>query len=233
MAITHYIEVGGTIISILSAIAILRKKKYLANTFLAIASLLVGVYLISIFIYDIINEFWAVNLFLRIGMISLLFSSLLFFYTMFVMMKSSKLFYQSKIVYINLALCLAGSVYFSVTDFISLQDSYVGNVNIQIDIIPLAIMVLILLYFMITSIIITINFGLKKIPKHTSPYKKISMYLYGLSCFIVGLFINIVSQITSNDYLGAICDVLYMSFIVLGLICLSYSVIGKFGSKNE
>ena len=237
MAITHYIEVFGFIVGLISAISILRKdSKYLANIYLALANILIGIYLICIFTYDIIGELWAIKLFLRIGMISLLFATLFIYYAMIIIMKSSQVFKETKWVYVNLVIGIAIAIYFIVEDFIREIPSVEvgGNVNIQIDIIPLALILVYLFYLTTISLYITFKYGINKIPKGEKGYTKIRSFGVGLILFILTLFVNVVSQITSNVLLGVIFDILTFSILVLGMLFISFSVLDfSFLKKNK
>ncbi len=223
---TYYIEVFGFIVGLISAIAILLKdSKYLANIYLALANILIGLYLICIFIYDIINELWAINVFLRIGMISLLFATLFIYYAMIIIMKSVQVFKETKLIYVNLVIGIAIAIYFIITDFIHQKEASVGNVNIQIDMIPLAMILVYLFYLTTISIIITFKFGINRISKGEKGYSKIRSFGVGLILFILTLFVNVVSQITEDDSLGVTFDVLTFSILVLGMLFISFSVL--------
>ncbi len=234
MAITHYIEVFGFIVGLISAIAILRKdSKYLANIYLALANILIGIYLICIFTYDIINELWAINVFLRIGMISLLFATLFIYYAMIIIMKSSQVFKETKLVYVNLVVGIAIAIYFIITDFIHLKEASVGNVNVQIDLLPLAMILVYLFYLTTVSIVITFKFGINRISKGEKGYSKIRSFGVGLILFIIALLVNVVSQITTNDLLGVIFDVLTFIILVLGMLFISFSVLDFSALKRK
>ncbi|MHA1520608.1 MAG: hypothetical protein ACTSRK_10545 [Promethearchaeota archaeon] len=226
MAITHYFEIAAFVVGIISALAILKKDpQRLANRFLATGVFLIGFYTLCIFIYDIIGTLLAIDVFLRMGMISLLFGDLFLFYTMLIMMKSTETFKRMKIPYINLAICVGTSIYFIVTDFVHQTESTIGNVNIQIDMIPLSLIILILFYLTISCVIITFRFGLNKMDKSTPGYSKLVSFAVGLFVFLLALIINIVSQITSNDVIGAIFDALTFATLLIGLVFLSFSVL--------
>jgi len=226
MAITHYIEVFGFVVGLISAISILRKdSKYLANIYLAFANFLISIYLICIFTYDIINKLWAINVFLRIGMISLLFATLFIYYAMIIIMKSVQVFKETKFVYVNLVIGIAIATYFIIADFITQEEAYVGNVNIKIDIVPLAMILVYLFYLTTISIVITFKYGIKRISKGEKGYTKIRSFAIGLILFIIALLVNVVSQITPNDLLGVIFDVLTFIILVLGMLFISFSVL--------
>ena len=141
------------------------------------------------------------------------------------MMRSSKLFKQTKLVYINFIICLGIAIYFIATDFIHLKDSYIGNVNVQIDLLPLALLLLNLFYLTIISIVITFKYGISHISKGEKGYSQIRSFAIGLFLFILTLFVNIISQITSNDLLGVIFDVLTFTILLFGMLFLSFSVL--------
>ena len=224
MVITHYIEVSCFIIGTLCAIAILKKNsRYLANKTLALGIFLIGVYQICLFIYDVINEYWAINLFLRIGMISLLISSLLQYYTMIIIMKSAKGLKKHVPSYVYFFVCLIASVYFASADFITQHTSHIGNVNISIGLIPLAMIIGILLYLTVNTIIITYQYGIKTPPSDKVARRKIRSFFGGLLLLIPTILINIVSQITSNDVLGAIFDALTFFILLIALLFFAFS----------
>ncbi len=226
MAITHYLEIAGFVVGVISALAILKKDNTrMANRFLATGVFLIGLYTLCIFIYDIIGTVLAINVFLRIGMISLLFGDLFIYYTMLIMMRSTMTFKKMKITYINLAICVGTSIYFIIDDFITQTESTIGNVNIQIDMIPLALIILILFYLTISCVIITFRFGLNKMDKTSPGYPKLVSFVVGLFLFMITLVINIVSQITSNDVVGAIFDALTFAVLLIGSLFLSFSVL--------
>ena len=226
MAITYYFENLSFILGTICAIAILIKdRKYLANKTLAIGLFLLGVYPMCIFIYDIINQYWAINLFLRIGMVSILFSSLLIYFTMQIIMKSAKSFRKNKSAIIYTLICIGISIYVSVADFIILQESHIGNVNISIGILPLTIMIVFLTYLTIINIIITWKYGIKNPPSNKKSQRKIKMFFYGLILMIPSLFINTLSHIVSDDLLGTIFDALTYLFISISLLFLAFSVL--------
>ncbi len=226
--ITHYIEVFGFIVGLISAYSIFRKdSKYLANIYLTLSNILISIYLICIFTYDIIEELWAINVFLRIGMISLLFATLFIYYAMIIIMKSVQVFKETKMVYVNLLIGIAIAIYFIIDDFIHEIESVEGggNVNIQIDKIPLVMILVYLFYLTTISIIITFKFGISRISKGEKGYSKIRSFGVGLILFILTLFVNVVSQITSDVVLGVIFDVLTFSILVLGMLFISFSVL--------
>ena len=231
---THYIEVFGFLVGLISAIAILRKdSKYLANIYLALANILISTYLICIFTYDIIQTLWSINIFLRIGMISLLFATLFIYYAMIIIMKSVQVFKETKMIYVNLVIGIAIAIYLIMTDFITQDEAHVGNVNIQIDIIPLAMMLVYLFYLTAISIYITFKFGINRISKGEKGYSKIRSFGVGLILFILTLFINVVSQITTNDVLGVIFDVLTFVIMVIGMLFISFSVLDFSALKRK
>ncbi|MHA1672488.1 MAG: hypothetical protein ACTSYI_02575 [Promethearchaeota archaeon] len=226
MAFTYYLEIAAFVVGIISALAILKKdSQRLANRFLATGVFLIGFYTLCIFIYDIIGTLLAINVFLRIGMISLLFGDLFLFYTMLIMMKSTETFKRMIIPYLNLAIVVGISIFFIVTDFVHQTESTIGNVNIQIDMIPLALIILILFYLTISCVIITFRFGLNKMDKNSHGYSKLVSFAVGLFVFLLALVINIVSQITSNDVIGAIFDALTFATLLIGLVFLTFSVL--------
>ncbi|MHA1611472.1 MAG: hypothetical protein ACTSVZ_11180 [Promethearchaeota archaeon] len=219
-------EVAGFVVGVISALAILKKdRSRLANRFLATGVFLIGFYTLCIFIYDMIGTLVAITVFLKLGMISLLIGDLFIYYTMLIMMRSTMTFKKMKISYINLAICVGTSIYFIFTNFITETDSSIGNVNIQIDPFPLALIILIFFYLKISCVIITFRFGLNKMEKSSPGYSKLVSFVIGLFLFMITLVINIVSQITSNNVIGAIFDALTFGVLLIGSLFLSFSVL--------
>ncbi len=127
--------------------------------------------------------------------------------------------------YVNLVIGIAIATYFIIADFITQEEAYVGNVNIKIDIIPLAMILVYLFYLTTISIVITFKFGISRISKGEKGYTKIRSFAIGLILFIIALLVNVVSQVTSNDLLGVIFDVLTFIILVLGMLFISFSVL--------
>ncbi len=188
-----------------------------------------------IFTYDIIAQDWAIQFFLRFGMICLLFGMLFIYYTKYILMNSSHAFKDSKSKYVNFIICVLASLYFIFSNFIEFKEAVegLGNINISIGLIEMGIMLLILLYLLFVSIYITYNFALKKMPHDTREYKNCRLFMIGLITFVGTLFVNVVSQFSSNDTVGAIFDALTYVFMLLGMILLSLSVLKKQNSNEK
>ena len=73
-----------------------RKSKLLCSNIMAIGTLFIGLYVLFVFLYDVIQSLWSIEIFLRMGMFSILTATLLFFYSMNCMVSSSSWFQEKK-----------------------------------------------------------------------------------------------------------------------------------------
>ena len=63
---------------------------------MAVGTTFIGFYVLFVFLYDIIKTLWSIEIFLRMGMISILIATLFFFYSMNCMVSSSSWFQEQK-----------------------------------------------------------------------------------------------------------------------------------------
>ena len=149
---TYFFEISAFIVGTITAYVLLSKEnRNLAHKYLGYGNFIIGVYPLCIFIYDIIIDDWAVQVFLRIAMISLLFGMLFIYYTMYILMNSSHTFQDSNMKYINFLICLLASLYFIIFVDIDSESTVegFGNVNISVAMSDFVLIGAILLYMLI------------------------------------------------------------------------------------
>ncbi|MBA7682348.1 hypothetical protein ES703_90698 [subsurface metagenome] len=126
--ITYIFEFITMIISFFAALILINRKKNsqvpLGNTFLALANSCVGIYALSTIIYSIIGQEWAVIAFLKLGMVAIIMSVLFLYFTMQVLIYSSKWIKIHKFrFWVPLIISLAIALVLISTDFIEVKDA--------------------------------------------------------------------------------------------------------------
>ena len=217
---TYYFEILTTIAGIVSAIMILRKNyQYLGNRLMASALLLTGLYPFCVFIYDIIATEWAVQIFLRIGMVSTMAATLLIFYTMQCLVNSDQWFKKpGHWLPYAIVVFLAG-IYVALAQTIDWKGGSIGNVNVKVGYDILLSIVLLVLFFLISSFTYLYLYGIKRSSGQSR--KKMVIFGIGVLINILAVVNNIISNVVSDDLLGVIFDVIFFANLALGVIVMS------------
>ncbi len=218
----YIFEITAIVAGILTAIIIFSKKnKYLANTFMAFGNLFIGLYVAFILAYDIIGEPWAIQTFLPIAMCCILIGTLMIFFSMMCIVKSEKWFDNwSRWVPYVLIVIAYGVYILTNKNFITILETEV--VNTQIDLIPLGILVVLLLFFLGASEYVVIAFGIKKTEGDSR--KKMKLFSTGILFGILAIIFNVVSQIVAEGALGEIFDVLFFGVLAVCVVFLSIAL---------
>ena len=217
------LQLLGIIFELLTSIAgfvstyliLKRNPKYIGNRMMAASTTLMGLYTLFILFYDLVAEVWAVQVFLRAAMISILFAGVFIFYTIQILIFSSKNLMKKRNWVPFLLASLGYSVYLIFEqNFITILS--IDPVNVSIYMLPLLILIAQLLFYVLFSLFFLVKNGIMQSTGQTK--KKISIYTLGLSFTLVAIVLNIISQLVAAD-LGEILDVVYFA-----IICLSVSV---------
>ncbi|MHA1520775.1 MAG: hypothetical protein ACTSRK_11385 [Promethearchaeota archaeon] len=218
----YIFEITAIVAGILTALIIFSKKsKYLANTFMAFGNLFIGLYVAFILVYDIIGKTWAIQTFLPIAMTCILIGTLMLFFSMLCIIKSDKWFddWYHWVPYVLIVIAYA--IYILTNkNFITILDTEV--VNTQIDLIPLGILVVLLLFFLGASEYVVIFFGIKKTEGDSR--KKMNLFSTGIIFGIIAILINVVSQIMAEGTLGEILDVIFFGTLAICVVLLSIAL---------
>ena len=125
--LTYTFEIIAIFAAFYSTYRILRRKsKLLCSNLMAVGTTFIGLYVLFVFLYDVIQTLWSIEIFLRLGMISILAATLFFFYSMNCMVSSSSWFQNKKIwvpyiiviIGYTIYLILAPTLYFTALRFI-------------------------------------------------------------------------------------------------------------------
>jgi hypothetical protein len=219
----EYLQILGIIFELLTTVAgfvstyliLKRNPKYIGNRMMATSTTFIGLYTLFILFYDLVAEVWAVQVFLRAAMISILFVGVFIFYTIQILVFSSKNLMKKK----NWVPFLVASLVYSV--YLILEQNFItilsiDPVNVSINMLPLLILIAQLLFYVLFSIFFLVKNGIMQTTGQTK--KKITIYTIGLSLTLIAIVLNIISQLVAAD-VGEILDVVYFA-----IICLSVSV---------
>lgn len=236
MKITYYFEILSFISGILSLILIIRRNPtYLPNKLIGIGLFLVGCHPFSIFIYDVIATDLSVQIFLRIAIMSSLFGITLIFFTMKCMVKSVEVFKRKSEWLPFIILDGIILLYFIFTDFIEFEEAIHGNVNISMELIPLAVDIIAVLFYLFYS---AFNLYFKGIKKVSDPFHKKRMiwFLIGLLISLIGIFATIGSQIVEDQEIGVILDITFLLALSVSSLVMMISFLlkkGEISSNNS
>lgn len=223
--IGYIFEIIAIVAGLLTATYIFVKRaKYLGNIFMGLGNLFIGVYVLFILLYDYIGEAWAILTFLPIAMCCIMLGTMFVFFSMMCFVNSDKWF---KIWYHWLpfiAISAAYSIYILTNQtFIEILDTEL--VNTKLDLIPLAILVVILLFYLGSSEYLVVVHGIKKTTG--SSKQKMKRFSGGIIVGIIAILINILSQILANETIGTSLDVLFFATLAICVILLTLAIIRK------
>ena len=223
--ITYVFEFITMIISFFAALLLLKQKKIsqvpLGNIFLTLASTFVGIYALCTIIYSIIGQEWAVIAFLKLGMIAILMAVLLLYFTMQVLIYSSKSIKMHKLrFWVPLCISLAISLVLVVTDYIIVIDAKTAETHFQP--IPFALFAIFVAFMLIYSAFSMYSFGIRKSTGNSR--KRMQLFFLGLLFIIGALIIDVLGNIIENEVLF---DTLLFGILSCGVIFVAGSFLGK------
>ncbi len=195
-----------------------RKSKLLCSNLMAVGTAFIGLYVSFVFLYDVIQTLWSIEVFLRMGMISILTATLFFFYSMNCMVSSSAWF-QDKIKWVPYIIVNIGYIIYLIFVQLVTVESY-DPLNISISLLPLAIMVVMMFHFLGASLSKLIRFGIKKTEGLSQ--KKMKIFAIGIILSVISILINVVSQIFSDSTAGAILDVVFFFSLACSVVVIAF-----------
>ena len=144
----EYLQILGIIFELLTTVAgfastyliLKRNPKYIGNRMMATSTTFIGLYTLFILFYDLVAEVWAVQVFLRAAMISILFVGVFIFYTIQILVFSSKNLMKKR----NWVPFLLASLVYAV--YLILEENFItihsiDPVNVSINMLPLLILI--------------------------------------------------------------------------------------------
>ncbi|MCF2140951.1 MAG: hypothetical protein K9W44_12915 [Candidatus Lokiarchaeota archaeon] len=225
--ILGYIFESVAIISgVIAAItAIHRDPKYRANQLMASSMIFIALYAFLIMLYDI-SFFQTGNpkiIYFSYpqAIIAIVGASIFLFLTMQTIINSSHWLAVWWHWGIHIIILVIFGILVNVVDFITIIES--ENVDTQINLWVLAIVVILLLYYLSQSIWTTYVHGIKK--SHGNSKKKLIIFESGLIIDFIAIFVNVLSQMASNISTGQILDLIFFGLIAVGNVIYSVSFI--------
>ena len=223
--ITYVFEFITMVISFFAALLLLKQKKNsqvpLGNIFLTLASSFVGIYALSTIIYSIIGQEWAVIAFLKLGMIAILMAVLLLYFTMQVLIYSSKWIKIHKLrFWIPFCIALTIALVLAFTDYIIVIDAKTAETHFQP--IPYALFAIYVAFMLIYSAFSIYSFGIRKSTGNSR--KRMQLFLVGLLLIIGALIIDVLGNIIENEVLF---DTLLFVALSSGVIFVAGAFFGK------
>ncbi|WP_371804426.1 hypothetical protein [Candidatus Lokiarchaeum ossiferum] len=219
------------IAALVCAILIIKKDSlYLGNRLMAVAMVLFLFYTLGIFLYDLIESEWAVQLFLRSSMISAILGANLIYFSMQCLVNSSHWFNQKRNWIPHFFIVFIYSIYIISIDFITFSLLPDGGVNVQISLLPTAIMGIGMLFYLGSSLYFVNKYGIKK----TSgiQQQKMKIFSMGIILGILSIFMSIFSQLPFfTDATGSLFDILFFMILAFSLMVLTLGFIKK--GKND
>ena len=219
------LEVGICLVGMLATYLILRKNpRYLGNQIMASSTFGLALYALFILLYDLIATAWAIMVFYRIALSMILAAVTAIFFSMKVIVESTKWFQFTKN-WLPYVIWWAGFTLYMIIDqnFIRIIESDV--VNTQISIIPLAVMLGSILALLFYSMFTLYTQGIK----NTSGISQARMKRFGAGLLVnmLALFVNIPGQLVSDPEVGAILDMLFFLTMFIAVIVLTSSFLMK------
>jgi hypothetical protein len=221
--ITLIFELMTFILSVFISSKLIKNNNnnFIQNKFLAAGCLFCGLYTIFTFLYTIIATEFAIELFLTLGIISIIFAVLLLFFTLKVILKSSKwLETPEKWLWIIIAGIIIGLTfhpeYIIVTDVeLSLTEFHPIFYNIY------AIFVLFMLGY---SAFITYSTGIVKADEKELK-TKMKKFLAGLIIFISSLLVDVIGNLVEEG--EVFFDMGLFGLISLAMVTLASAILPK------
>jgi hypothetical protein len=222
--VLHYIsmtaELTAAVVGILLMIIIIRRNpKYLGNVFMGLSICFLGVFALTIFIYDAIPEVWAIQLFLPIGICFIVTAGLFMYYTFNILSESTKWFNEKKNWLPSTLLVIGFILYIIIFPVVIIES--INPPNTRIEMLPLIIMVVLLLYFLVSVLIKIQNVAIKV--KVEPFHSQMRYFRAGIITLIIALFINAITQVFEN--MGVLDNIFYI-VLLIGEIIFAYSFLG-------
>ena len=228
--LSYTFEIIAIIAAFYSTYRILkRKSKLLCSNLMAVGTIFIGLYVSFVFLYDVIQTLWSIEIFLRIAMISILTATLFFFYSMNCMVSSSSWF-QDKIKWVPYIIVIIGyTIYLILAPLVDVVST--DPLNISISLLPLAIMVIMMFHFLGASLSKLFRFGIKKTEGLSQ--KKMKIFAFGMILSVISIFINVASQIFSDSTAGEILDVVFFFSLACSVVVIAFGFLLEPKKESE
>jgi hypothetical protein len=208
---------------IIAIVTIRKDPKSITHRLLASSMFLIGVYGVSIVIYDIAAIEFLVHFLLRLSTIALLFGVIFLYFTFQVIVHTSSWLDRK----LNTWPYLIGAIIYGIVFYAWWPGAVpkielVPVVNSQVDISLVVILGVSILIFMLVTINTLYRFGVK--PSEGEKRKKMTIALVGFLISLSALFVNIASNLVEEG--GAMLDIAFFLILAGGMIVIAYGFIG-------
>ena len=183
-----------------------RDKKYIGNKLLSSALGLLGGYSLFLLIYKLINQEWALQIFLRISFVSVTFSVFFLYLTIQVLTHSQQWLFTYKLRWaIPIILAAAISILLISTDWIHVENN--DLVNMDYSDLQFIIFALYIAIMLVYSIMRLYTGGVKKTEGNSK--KRMQIFLTGLIFALLGLVMEALNSLFKGY--GELFDLLLFS----------------------
>ncbi len=167
-----------------------------------------GFYTLFVFMYDLIAEPWAIQLFLPIGISCVVLAGLFLYYTFNILSESTKWFDNLKNWVPSLIVVIVYIIYILFVPFIYIES--LDPPNTRIELVPLVLMLLLLLYFIIKVLTKIQKVALKSLTG--TALERMIHFRTAIVILLLSLFVNIPTQIFEN--MGLLDQIFYIMIAV-------------------
>ncbi len=198
-----------------------KNSKSIPHRLLALSTLLIGVYGVSIFLYDVTGIEILILVLLRLGTIALFFG-VVFLYFTFQVIVHTKVWLEPKLntwPYI-IGVSIYAIIFCTWDGAVTIVNS-TPPVDSKIDIVLTIILGLSILLLLLMTMFNLYRFGIK--PSEGEKRKKMTIALSGFLICMAALFLNIASALVAE---GAIFDIAFFLVLAGGMVVIAYGFIG-------
>ncbi len=201
--ITYIFEFITMILSFIATFLLYHKSRTsevkIGARFLSVGIALLGLYALSTIFYSLIGQAWAIQVFLKIGIISLIYAVLFLFYTMIILIFSSK-WARAKIVYMITIFAIATIISFITifVDYIKIIDAKTANTHFD-PILPFIMFAIYVGFILILSAVALYYFGILK--NSGASKKRMMLFFIGLILIILSLITELIGNFIEIEIL--------------------------------
>ncbi len=223
--ITYIFEFITMAISFFVTFLLFKQKKQsqvpLGNLFLIMGAFCVGIFALSTIVYSIIAEEWVIIAGLKIGMIAVLMAVMFLFYTMQVLIHSSKLMKINKIsLWGPLIISVTIALVMIFTNYIEVIDATTAETHFE----PFTfyLFAFFAAFMLLYSAFSMYHFGIRNNTGESK--KRMQYFLIGLIFLIMGLITDAIGNLIEMEVLF---DTLLFAFLSIGVIFVTLAFLQK------
>jgi hypothetical protein len=205
----------GFVIGFVLAIKIYQKDPtYLGNKLLAVANLGIATYLGSILFYDLVAQEWAIQVFLRVGLVSIMVAAAYIFFAFQVVVHSSHWWKKKRTIYLLHGLIAVYAAWIALADFITVV-ALEPVVDSTMDLPELVVLVVVVLGLLFHTAWDLYDVGIKN--AIGAMRDKMKLVFTGLCVIIGNIFVNVASML-AGPVVGPYLDLAFFALFSVGLV---------------